>query len=307
MTETCINQFRNYLRSEEKAEATISKYLHDVKEMLVFIEKMDLNKDSLIEYRKYLTCRYKPQTVNGKLSAINAFLRFKDLLEFKVKFLKVQKRVYIDEKRELTELDFKRLLETADRNGNKQLYYLMMVLYGTGIRISELPFVTVEAIEAGRAEISMKGKYRIIIFPKNLVLSLKEYIKTSNIKQGCIFRTRSGRNLDRSNICHSMKNLCRDARVEPSKVFPHNFRHLFAKCFYSIEKNLSHLADILGHSSIETTRIYVAGSIKQYEKIMDKMRIQIDKQKPQNNYFVVPPIKERPQNNYSVVPNSYTV
>ena len=174
MTETCINQFRNYLRSEEKAEATISKYLHDVKEMLVFIEKMDLNKDSLIEYRKYLPCRYKPQTVNGKLSAINAFLRFKDLLEFKVKFLKVQKRVYIDEKRELTEQDFKRLLETADRNGNKQLYYLMMVLYGTGIRISELPFVTVEAIKAGRAEISMKGKYRIIIFPKNLVLSLKK-------------------------------------------------------------------------------------------------------------------------------------
>ena len=293
MTETCINQFRNYLRSEEKAEATISKYLHDVKEMLVFIENMDLNKESLIEYRKHLSRQYKPQTVNGKLSAINAFLKFRDLLEFKVKFLKVQKQVYVDEKRELTEQDFKRLLETADRNGNKQLYYLMMVLYGTGIRISELPFVTVEAICSGKAEISMKGKYRVIIFPKNLVRSLKEYINMSNIKHGCIFRTKSGRNLDRSNIYHSMKKLCGDAQVEPSKVFPHNFRHLFAKCFYSIEKNLSHLADILGHSSIETTRIYVAGSIKQYEKIMNKMKIEIDKQKPQNNY--------------SVVPNSYTV
>lgn len=287
MTEGCINQFQSYLRNEEKAEATISKYLHDVKEMLEFIGKMDLNKESLIEYRKYLSSRYKPQTVNGKLSAINTFLKFKDLLEFKVKFLKVQKRVYVDEKRELTEQDFKRLIEAADRNGNKQLYYLMMVLYGTGIRISELPFVTVEAIETGRAEISMKGKYRIIIFPKNLVHLLKEYTKASNIRRGCIFRTRSGRNLDRSNIYHSMKKLCRDAQVEPSKVFPHNFRHLFAKCFYSIEKNLSHLADILGHSSIETTRIYVAASIKQYEKIMDKMRIEIGKQKPQNNYSVV--------------------
>lgn len=137
MTEGCINQFQSYLRNEEKAEATISKYLHDVKEMLEFIGKMDLNKESLIEYRKYLSSRYKPQTVNGKLSAINTFLKFKDLLEFKVKFLKVQKRVYVDEKRELTEQDFKRLIEAADRNGNKQLYYLMMVLYGTGIRISD--------------------------------------------------------------------------------------------------------------------------------------------------------------------------
>lgn len=179
MTEEYINQFQSYLRNEEKAEATISKYLHDVKEMLVFIENMDLNKESLIEYRKHLSRQYKPQTVNGKLSAINAFLKFRDLLEFKVKFLKVQKQVYVDEKRELTEQDFKRLLETADRNGNKQLYYLMMVLYGTGIRISELPFVTVEAICSGKAEISMKGKYRVIIFPKNLVRSLKEYINES--------------------------------------------------------------------------------------------------------------------------------
>ena len=122
MTEEYINQFQSYLRNEEKAEATISKYLHDVKEMLVFIENMDLNKESLIEYRKHLSRQYKPQTVNGKLSAINAFLKFRDLLEFKVKFLKVQKQVYVDEKRELTEQDFKRLLETADRNGNKQFY-----------------------------------------------------------------------------------------------------------------------------------------------------------------------------------------
>ena len=148
----------------------------------------------------------------------------------------------------------------------------------------------------------MKGKYRIIIFPKNLVLSLKEYIKISNIKQGCIFRTRSGRNLDRSNICHSMKKICQEAGVEKSKVFPHNFRHLFAKSFYAIEKNLAHLADILGHSSIETTRIYVAASIKQYEKVMNRMNIVVDEKIPQNIHSAVSQIMEIPQNIHSVVP-----
>lgn len=287
MKKDCINRYKEFLRNEEKAEATVSKYIHDVNEMFIFMESMELNKESLIEYRKYLCCRYKPQTVNGKLSAINTFLKFMNLEEYKIKFLKVQRRIYIDEKRELTEEDYKKLLEAAHRRDNRQLYYLMMTLYGTGIRISELPFVTVESIELGKAEISMKGKYRIIIFPKKLVKIIKEYIKELKIQSGCIFCTRSGRNLDRSNICHALKGLCNEAGVEPSKVFPHNFRHLFARCFYSIEKNLSHLADILGHSSIETTRIYVATSIKQYEKIMNKMGIGINKQIPQNNHSVV--------------------
>ena len=194
-----------------------------------------------------------------------------------MKFLKVQKKAYIDEERELTEQDYRRLLDSAGRMGKSQLYYLMMVLYSTGIRISELPYVTVEAVCQGKTEIYMKGKCRLIIFPKNLIKKLKEFIRNEKIKSGCIFRTRSGRDLDRSNICHSLKRLCEEARVDPSKVFPHNFRHLFAKTFYSIEKNLAHLADILGHSSIETTRIYVAASTRQYEKVMNRMRIGLDK------------------------------
>ncbi len=288
MHKECINLFKEYLRNDEKAGATISKYIHDVNEMLAFMGQIELNKESLIEYRRYMSCQYKPQTVNGKLAAVNSFLKFMNLEAFKVKFLRVQKRVYMDENRELTEQDYRRLLEVADRRENKQLYYLMMTLYGTGIRISELPFVTVESIEMGKADISMKGKCRVIIFSKNLVKTMKEYIKELKIQSGCIFRTRSGRNLDRSNICHALKKLCKEARVNPSKVFPHNFRHLFAKCFYAIEKNLSHLADILGHSSIETTRIYVATSIKQYEKILNRMGIGINNKKPQNNHSVVP-------------------
>lgn len=280
-------EFETYLRSEEKAGATIYKYMHDVKEMLAYMDQRDLNKESLLEYRSHLSARCKAQTVNGKLSAINAFLKFMDLEKFKIKFLRVQRRPYIDESREMTEADYRRLLETAERQEKKQLYYLMLVLYGTGIRISELSYVTVEAVEQGKAEIYMKGKYRVVIFTKRLAGKLREYVKMMKIDSGHIFRTRSGRHLDRSNICHSLKKLCRDAHVDAAKVFPHNFRHLFAKGFYSIEKNLAHLADILGHSSIETTRIYVAASAKQYEKIMDRMDIGIKKQIPQNNHSVV--------------------
>ena len=282
-----LAKFETYLRYEEKSESTISKYLHDVGEMLDFMGQAGLSKDLLMQYRGHLSSQCRACTVNGKLSAVNAYLKCMGLEGHKVKFLKVQKRIYIDEKRELTEQDYRRLLETAFRMGKQQLYFLMLVLYGTGIRISELPYVTVEAIHQGKAEIYMKGKYRVIIFPRNLVRQLKEYTRDADIKSGCIFRTKGGRCLDRSNICHSMKKICQEARVEKSKVFPHNFRHLFAKSFYAIEKNLAHLADILGHASIETTRIYVASSLKQYEKVMNRMRIAIDKKGPQNNHSVV--------------------
>lgn len=278
--------YEDYLKSDEKAEATIKKYLHEVDQLFVYIADGEVNKDIILQYRNYLSGRYKAQTVNGKLSAIHSYLEFMNLDKYKVKFLKVQKKAYIDENRELTERDYRKLMECAERSGKSYLYYLMMVLYATGIRISELPCVTVEAVCQGKTEIYMKGKYRMIIFPKTLVKKLKEYTNRENIKSGCIFRTKNGKNLDRSNICHSLKKLCKEAKVDSSKVFPHNFRHLFARTFYSIEKNLAHLADILGHSSIETTRIYVAVSTKQYEKIMDRMELRAEK-KPRNNYSVV--------------------
>lgn len=303
--ERLIKEFADYLQMEEKSDATISKYLHDAAEMLDFMDAGkfgEINKEMLIQYRQYLSTQCRAQTVNGKLSAVNSYLRYMNMEMYKVKFLKVQRKAYVDEKREMTECDYKRLLETTIRQGKTQMYFLMQVLYGTGIRISELPYVTVEAVDQGKAEIYLKGKYRVIIFPRNLVKKLKEYIKNMKIQSGCIFRTRSGRCLDRSNICHSMKKICQEAGVEKSKVFPHNFRHLFAKSFYAIEKNLAHLADILGHSSIETTRIYVAASIKQYEKVMNRMNIVVDEKIPQNIHSAVSQIMEIPQNIHSVVP-----
>lgn len=273
---TNMKQFEDYLKNEEKADSTISKYLRDVKQLIAYMDRMEISKETMLQYRRYLSGQYKAQTVNGKLSAIHSYLEFMKLEGCKVKFLKVQRKVYIDEERELSENDYRKLLGCARNAGKDRLYYLMMVLYGTGIRISELPYVTVEAVCQGRAEICMKGKCRLIIFPKKLIRRLKEFIRSLNIKSGPIFRTRSGKKLDRSNICHSLKNLCREAKVDPSKVFPHNFRHLFARTFYSIEKNLANLADILGHSSIETTRIYVAETTKQYERVMNRMWIGLE-------------------------------
>ena len=149
----------------------------------------------------------------------------------------------------------------------------MMTICSTGIRVSELRYVTVEAVMRGKAEIFMKGKYRIVIFPKNLAAQLKAFARKNGIRSGSLFCARSGRPLDRSNICHAMKKLCAKAGVKKDKVFPHNFRHLFARSFYAVEKNLSHLADILGHSSIETTRIYIASSYRNFDRILDSMQL----------------------------------
>lgn len=282
-----IEQFLGFLKKEEKSDATISKYSYELQMFLQFLGKRELGKELLIQYRSYLSGMYRPQTVNGKLSAVNAYLRFMGMNEYRVKFLKVQRRAYIDEKRELTEKEYERLMEAAGTQGKYQMYYLMMTICSTGIRVSELKYVTVEAVMQGKAEISMKGKYRIVIFPKNLSAELKAFARNNGIRKGSIFCTRNGRPLDRSNICHAMKKLCAKAGVQRDKVFPHNFRHLFARSFYAAEKNMAHLADILGHSSIETTRIYVAASVKEYERVLNRLKIGVIKKIPQNNHSVV--------------------
>lgn len=288
MDMACVTeQFLGFLKEEEKSDATISKYVYELQMFLQFLGKKEIGKELLIQYRSHLSSLYRPQTVNGKLSAVNAYLRFMGLGEYRVKFLKVQRRAYIDEKRELTEKEYERLMETAGRQGNYQLYYLMMTICSTGIRVSELRYVTVESVMEGKAEISMKGKYRIVIFPKNLAAELKAFARKNGIRSGSIFCTRTGRPLDRSNICHAMKKLCMKAGVMRDKVFPHNFRHLFARSFYAVEKNMAHLADILGHSSIETTRIYVAASVKEHERVLNRLKIGVIKKIPQNNHSVV--------------------
>ena len=275
ITESEIQAFENSLRRNEKSKATVSKYVRAVRQLSSFLNGKELNREKLLDYREALQGKNKARTVNGALSAINAFLEFQGWQECGVKFLTVQQQMFLQEERELSKAEYERLLAAALAKNNERLYLLMMSVCCTGIRISELVFITVEAAKKGRAEIRMKGKSRVVILPKELRRRLLQYAKARGIAGGHIFQTRSGKPLDRSNICHDMKKLCQEAQVDDRKVFPHNLRHLFARTFYAIEKNLAHLADVLGHSRIETTRIYVAVSASAHEKILNQMKLVI--------------------------------
>lgn len=268
-----LQDFKDVLYNNEKSKATIDKYIRSIERLSEFLDGRDISKELLIAYRDELLKKCKAQTVNGALSAINAYLDYCRMPCMKIRLLRVQRQPFLEESRELSREEYKRLLSAAQRRKDRRMYMLLLTLGGTGIRISELMFITVEAVKEGRAQIHLKGKDRTIILQKELRSRLKAYVKKRGIKSGCIFRTRSGSPMDRSNICHDMKKLSLEANVEPCKVFPHNLRHLFARTFYEVEKNLAHLADVLGHSRIETTRIYVAVSVSAHEKILNKMQL----------------------------------
>ena len=273
ITESEIRAFENSLYLNEKSKATVKKYVKAVQKLAEFTEGVELTKQCLLEYREYLQTKNKAQTVNGELSAINAFLNFCGWRECRVKLLKVQRQAFLQESRELSRKEYERLLHAALTKKKKRLYLLMLTMGGTGIRISERVYITVETLKNGRAEIFMKVKNRTIILQNDLKKKLLKYAKEQGIKSGHIFRTKSGKPLDRSNICHDMKKLSDEAKVDAGKIFPHNLRHLFARVFYAVEKNLAYLADVLGHSRIETTRIYVAASISAHEKILNQMKL----------------------------------
>lgn len=268
-----IDGFREFLTENEKSEATIQKYLHEAAELEKFLNGAQPNKSLLAEYRLILKAENQAQTVNGKICAIHAYLDYLGKSELKLRLLRVQRKCFTEERRELTQSEYKRLLSAAQDDRNERLYHIMLTLCGTGIRISELQFITVRAAQNGEVQISLKGKSRIVLISKELQKRLLKYAEKQRIDSGCIFRTRNGKPVDRSNVFHEMKKLCNKAKVSASKVFPHNFRHLFARTFYAIEKNLAHLSDLLGHSSIETTRIYVAVSTKSYERTLTRMNL----------------------------------
>lgn len=273
ITETSLLDFKESLYHDEKSAATVTKYVRCVEQFSEFLDGKEMTKELLIEYRGELLKRWKAQTVNGCLSAINSYLSYCGLQGMKLRLLKVQRQAFLEESRELSKKEYKRLLDAALCRKDERMHLILLTLGCTGIRISELCFITVESLRTGRAQIHLKGKNRTIILQKELRSRLGAYVKKRGIEKGFVFRTRSGRAMDRSNICHDMKKLCLTAEVEPHKVFPHNLRHLFARTFYEVEKDLAHLADILGHSRIETTRIYVAVSASTHEKILNRMRL----------------------------------
>ena len=271
ITKTQIVHFRNTLIEDEKSNATIQKYIHDVETFFAFAGETAVTKETVIHYKQYLKERYKPASVNSMLAAVNRFFKEFGWFDCVVKALKVQRQSFRSEERELTKEEYYRLLKAAKARQDIRLYLLMQTICATGIRVSELAFITVEAVQSGCASVSLKGKNRVVLIPKALRRELKNYIKNQDIRQGSIFITKSGKPLDRSNILHKMKALCEEAGVDRRKVFPHNLRHLFACLFYKAEKDLSRLADILGHSNVNTTRIYTSVSGEEQIRQMERL------------------------------------
>ena len=273
LTEEFISGFKEYLFLEEWSRATVEKYIWDVKVFSAFVNGVEITKEVVIEYKRHLQEAYAVRSVNSMLASINSLFVFLGWQELKVKSIKLQQQIYCPEERELTKAEYTRLCRAAKHKRNERLNLILQTICGTGIRVSELQFITVEAARRGEASVSCKAKTRSVFIVKELQKKLLRYAAEQNIKSGMIFVTRKGKPLSRTNIWREMKNLCIEAEVNPKKVFPHNLRHLFARVFYGIEKDIAKLPDILGHSSIDTTRIYIISTGTEHRKRMENMRL----------------------------------
>ena len=273
ITNQIINSFEKHLLENEKAGATIQKYMRDIRCFMDYAKDQALDKTLLLNYKAMLEQNYAVRSANSMLAALNAFFRFQGWHDLCVKQFKVQKEAYCSEERELTKAEYTALVRTAELKKNERLSLVVQTICGTGIRVSELQCITVEAVRRGEAIVSCKGKTRKIFIVKALQKKLLRYAIEQGITTGTLFVTKSGKPLDRSNIWRQMKDLCEQAGVSPQKVFPHNLRHLFARTFYGIEKDIAKLADILGHSNINTTRIYIITTGAEHQRRMENMRL----------------------------------
>lgn len=260
ITDNLVLKFKEFLTEDEKSENTIEKYIRDIGFFMDWLGEREVTKLLVLEYKKELCQKYAPASVNASLSSLNSFFAYNSWYDCRVKALKIQRRIFSGKEKEMTKAEYEKLLTAAKRKNNERLYYLMQTICSCGIRVSELKYITVSAIKTRQATINCKGKMRIVILPKDLCKMLTVYIKKRNIKSGSVFVTKNGKPLDRSNIWSDMKKLCSSAGVSKDKVFPHNLRHLFARTYYSLQKDVVRLADILGHSSVDTTRIYTMES-----------------------------------------------
>ncbi len=268
-----IEEFKKHLILEERSTSTIEKYIRDVKSFANFVNGDEITKETVINYKKYLQENYAVRSVNSMLASINSMFAFLDWHELKVKSIKLQQQIYCPEEKELTKAEYARLCRTANQKHNKRLNLILQTICGTGIRVSELQYITVEAAKQGEAVVNCKSKTRSVFIVKELKQKLLRYAAEQNIKNGIIFVTKTGKAISRTNIWREMKALCAEANVNPQKVFPHNLRHLFARVFYGIEKDIAKLADILGHSSINTTRIYIISTGTEHRMRMENMRL----------------------------------
>lgn len=271
ITNEMMNRFKLYLHEGKKSDNTIEKYIRDITAFAEWLGNGELDKEVVLEYKKYLTEHYAPASVNSVLSSLNSFFVYNEQNGLKVKTLKIQRQLFSGVDKELTKAEYERLLTAAKAKGNEKLYLLMQTICATGIRVSELRHITVESLHQQKAQINLKGKMRVVMLPSELCKMLLKYVKKQKIARGSIFVTKNGRALDRSNIWKLMKALCERANVAKEKVFPHNLRHLFARTFYTIQKDIVRLADILGHSSVNTTRIYTMETGEVHRKQIQKL------------------------------------
>lgn len=268
-----VNSFVKFLSDSEKAQATVEKYLRDIRHFAEYAKDRALDKALMLDYKKTLDEGYAVRSANSMIASLNAFLRFLGRHDLCIKQFKVQKEAYCSEEKELTRGEYAALVRAAEQKKNVRLSLVVQTICATGIRVSELKSITVEAAKRGEAVVSCKGKTRKIFIVKALRKKLLRYAEDNNIVSGMLFVTKKGKALDRSNIWRQMKELCAQAGVSPQKVFPHNLRHLFARTFYGIEKDIAKLADILGHSNINTTRIYIVTSGAEHQRRMENMHL----------------------------------
>ena len=274
LTSEAIQSFKKYLREEEKSENTIEKYLRDVRAFMAFADGEAIQKEIVIAYKnKLFSENYAVRSINSMLASLNNLFAFLGWTDCKVKSIKLQRQLYCSEEKELTKAEYIRLVNAAKQKGNERLNLIIQTICGTGICVGELQFITVEAVKYGEAVVSLKGKTRPVFIVKELQKKLLRYAAEQGIQSGCIFITRTGKPISRTNIWREMKNLCKEANVNPQKVFPHNLRHLFARVFYGVEKDIAKLADILGHSSINTTRMYMISTGNEHRRRMENMRL----------------------------------
>jgi len=271
ITEKDLTRFAAALRAEERSPATIEKYCREAARFAGWLKGRRADRELALAYKAELCGQRAPAGVNGAIAALNRFFDLLGLGECRLKAVKVQRRIFREEEKELTEKEYRRLLAAARGRQNDRLLLVMESICATGIRVSELRFFTVEAVRLGRAEVSNKGKNRTVFLPEKLRKALLQYARAQKIAAGPVFVTRNGKPLDRSNIWHDMKALCREAGVADSKVFPHNLRHLFARTFYRACRDVAKLADVLGHSSIETTRIYLISTGVEHAQQLERL------------------------------------
>ena len=265
-----MEKFKRYLKELERSDATVQKYLHDVTVFLSYLNGAEPARSLLLSYKRYLTEHYAVSSANSMIASVNTYLKFLKKPELCIKQLRVQKKLYCKKEQELTRAEYQRLVKAA-RGSRTEL--ILQTICATGIRVSELRFITAEAVSNGEATVTCKGKTRTVFIVRELKCKLCAYIKKQGIASGPVFVTKSKKPIDRSNIWRDMKALCKSAGVLPSKVFPHNLRHLFARTFYSIEKDIAKLADILGHSDINTTRIYIITTHAEHKRRMENMHL----------------------------------